>query len=311
MEKETVGTIFAVVAAVISGIAIPANKFFIVSADPAVFTAVRGIIIGVLFFIIAKWQLGKTKQKSFGKEQLMKNWKYLAAIAVIGGAIAFLLYFTGLKLTTAGRAAVLHKTLPLYVLVLAFIFLREKISRNQLIAMALMIAGIIAIYFTTIISGELWTNPQLGDLLVLGAAFLWAVENVIAKKAMIEGETNFVVSFARMFFGGLILLGIVLLTGKIDALIALTKQQWINIAISTILLFGYVLFFYLSLKHINASKAAAFLLLAPVISLILGIIFLGEPAPIIQLAGSAAILIGAFLLINVKSEQNVMSYGRI
>ncbi|MFQ5648229.1 MAG: EamA family transporter, partial [Candidatus Aenigmatarchaeota archaeon] len=127
-------------------------------------------------------------------------------------------------------------------------------------------------------------------------------ENVIARKAMIKGETNFIVSFSRMFFGGLILFGVVLLTGKLDVLLALSTVQIRNLLISTALLFGYVLFWYSAIRHINVSKASLFLLLAPVISLVLGVVFLGEPAPLLQLVGSALILVGAWFVIGIKSR---------
>jgi len=142
----------------------------------------------------------------------------------------------------------------------------------------------------------------MGDLLVIGATILWALENVIARKAMINGETNFVVSFSRMFFGGIILFGVIGLTGKFDLLLSLTAQQWNNIFLSTVILFGYVLFWYWSMKYINVSKAATLLLLAPVVSLVLGIWWLGEPIHSVQLLGSALILIGAYFVVGIKSR---------
>ncbi|MBI2233255.1 MAG: DMT family transporter [Candidatus Aenigmarchaeota archaeon] len=301
MKKETLGTLLAAIAAFVSGIAIPANKIFIVNIEPLVFTAVRSVIIGTVFLLLS-WWLFKSKAKK-RQRFISVSWKYLAAIAVIGGSAAFFLYFTGLKLTTAGHAAFLHKTLPLYTALLAFFFLRERITKKYLAATSLMFAGTVAIYFSSIVPSELWLNPQLGDMLVILATLLWAAENVIAKKAMVKGETNFIVSFARMFFGGLILFGAALLMNKTDTLLALTNAQILNIGMSTLLLFSYVLFYYCSLKLINVSKAAVLLLLAPVVSLAIGAAFLGEPTPPVQLAGSAVILIGAYLAAGIKSEQ--------
>lgn len=283
-------------AAVISGLAIPVNKLFVVDLDPTVFTAVRAIIIGVIFLLISLFTRG------FSRERSKVNWKYLVLIAVIGGAFAFLLFFTGLKFTTGGRAAFLHKTLPLYVAIFAFIFLKEKIPRKQIYALILMLIGTVVLFSATINPAELWLNPQMGDLLIIGATILWAVENVIARKAMINGETNFVVSFSRMFFGGIILFGVVGLTGKFDLLFSLTAQQWNNIFLSTVILFGYVLFWYWSIRYINVSKATTLLLLAPVVSLVLGVWWLSEPVPAIQLIGSALILIGAYFVIGIKSR---------
>jgi len=169
-------------------------------------------------------------------------------------------------------------------------------------ALAAMLIGMVILYMAQLTPSALWSNPSLGDLLVIAATTLWAVEIVIARKAMIMGETNFVISFARMFFGGLILFGFVIIFGKFGLLLSLSIQQWTNIMISTGLLFGYVLFWYWSIKYINASKATAFLLLAPIISLFGGIALFSEPVSAFELLGCGIILVAAYFLIGVKSE---------
>jgi len=85
-------------------------------------------------------------------------------------------------------------------------------------------------------------------------------------------------------------------------LLALTAQQAVNIAISTAILFGYVFCWYYSIRMINVSKASTILLLAPVVSLVLGVVVLGEAAPLVQLIGSALILMGAYFVVNIRSE---------
>jgi len=297
MKNETKGMLLAVMAATISGIAIPANKLFIVSLDPTVFTAIRAIIIGVIFLALSFYQSKRSRTK-FKKV----SWKYLLAIAVIGGAFAFILYFNGLSLTTSGRAAFLQKTLPLYTAIFAFIFLKEKITKRMSYALVTMFIGLAILYAAQITPSALWSNPSLGDLMVIIATILWAIENVIAKKAMIMGETNLVISFARMFFGGIILFGFALLFGKFGVLLSLSMQQWINVLISTVLLFFYVLFWYWSIKRINVSKATALLLVAPIISLVGGVILFGEPVSVFELVGCGVILVSAYFLSGVKSE---------
>jgi drug/metabolite transporter (DMT)-like permease len=297
MEKETLGTFLVLCTAIISGFSIPLNKFLIIPLDPVIFTAIRAIIIGIGFFVLASIQ-SKFKYKKFKKV----SWKYLLVIGFIGGGLAFLLYFTGLKLTTSGRAAFLHKTLPIYTIILAFLFLKEKITKKQVLAVFLMFVGTIILYSAEINPSELWQNPSLGDLLVILATFFWGIENTVAKKAMIKGESNFVVSFGRMFFGAIFLFGIVILLGKMDQLLTLTFEQTIRILVSTAILFGYVLTWYWGIKFINISKASPLLLLSPVVSLLIGMAWLGEPSPPPQLLGSVLILIGAYIVSKVRSE---------
>lgn len=295
MKKESFGILLALVAAVISGFAIPANKLFVVSMDPAVFTALRALIIGLVFLLLAGFQSGFDFKRFKGA-----SWKQLAAIGVIGGGIAFLLYFTGLGLTTAGRAAFLHKTLPLFAGIFAAVFLKERLPRRHWYALLAMLIGAFMVYFAAIPPGAWWANPGLGDLLVVGAAILWAVESTIARKVMKDGGSNLMVSFARMFIGAIVLFAAVFLLGRTDALLAISAAQALNIFASTAILFGYVFFWYWSLKHIGLGKASALLLVAPVISLLVGVWWFGEPVPLMEAAGCALILAGAWVVARAK-----------
>jgi len=297
MKKESVGTLLAIFTAIISGFAIIANKIFIIDLDPTVFTSIRALIIGIIFFIIGSFQC-KFNYKKFKKVNL----GYLILIGLIGGGLAFLLFFSGLKLTTGGRAAFIHKTLPLYVTLLAVLFLKEKVTKKQSFALLIMIVGLWILMFSQITPSFLWQDTSFGDALVLFATILWAIENVIAKRAMIEGESNFIVTFARMFIGSIFLFSSIPLLGKLDLLFTLSTIQITNIMISTVILLGYVFFWYWSLKFINVSKAATILLLAPVVTLVLGIVMLNEPVSEIQLLGSAMILVGSYFVTKVKSE---------
>jgi drug/metabolite transporter (DMT)-like permease len=232
--RELRGTLLILLTAFISSIAIVINKFFVVKIDPLLFTAIRALFIGIIFFFIS-FYISQSKSRKFKQT----SWFNLISIGIIGGSFAFWLFFSGLKLTTAGRAAFLHKTLPIYAVILAFIFLKEKITKKQLIAMIIMLAGLLLMEITKISSGI-----RIGDLLILSATVLWAIESTLAKRVMLNKESNWVVTFSRMFFGSLILFAIIFLTGKTSLLLQLTSQQILYILISGIFLFLYVFTWY-------------------------------------------------------------------
>jgi drug/metabolite transporter (DMT)-like permease len=297
MKKEALGTFLALLTAVVSGLAIPVNKIFVSQLDPVVFTAVRAIFIGLIFFILAGYRNG------FRFRKLNRvPWSWLLLIGIIGGGLGFLLYFSGLELTTSGRAAFLHKTLPIYVAVFAYIFLKERITRRQNIALLTMLVGMLLLLSAGIDPSLFWQDPSLGDALVILGTICWGIENVISKKAMIREESSLVVSFSRMLFGGAFLFGVALLLGRLDVLLSLTQQQVASMIISSAFLFAYILFWYSAIKLINVSKAVLFLLLAPVISTWAGVVWFGEPLPPIQILGSVLILAGAALAGKIRSE---------
>lgn len=295
-RSELIGTLLVLLTAIFSGFNIVANKYFIATIDPLVFTLTRALLIGLIFLIITLFVSKKT-----GKPFKQTSWKNLFLIGLIGGGIAFWMFFAGLKLTLAGRAAFLHKTLPIYATIFAVIFLKEKVSRRQFLALCCMLIGLLVMEIT-----KLSPEIRMGDFLVLGATILWAVENTLSKKAMMDQESNWTVTFARMFFGSIVLFVIVILSGKMNLLYQLNIQQWLYILVSGFLLLMYVLTFYWGLKYINLSKASTILLLAPVLTLFFATNLLGEKATTTQLIGSVIILIGSYFVITSKSELRII-----
>jgi len=300
-NNHRLGITLALMAACVSGASVFANKLFVADMDPALFTAARALIIGLMFLLLSAAS-GTLKAKRM-------PWTWLVLIGVVGGGLAFLMFFSGLKLTTAGRAAFLQKTLPLWVAAMAVPLLKERIGRNQAIAMALMFGGALVIIGAPVQAAAMWLNPAAGDFLVLAATILWAAENVAARKLLREGGSSLVVSFGRMFFGALFLFGVLGLTGNAGALLTLTPTQLTNLMVSTGLLFVYVSLYYWSLKHTDVSKAATALLLAPAITLVLSAQFLGEPLQGLQLTGFAAILVGGFLIARTARGDGGMQGG--
>jgi drug/metabolite transporter (DMT)-like permease len=288
VDKETLGTLLVLTTAIGSGAAIIVNRFFVLKVEPVIFTAIRALFIGLAFFVLSK------KFEKTSKPAPLLN---LLLLGLIGGGLAFLLFFTGLPLTTGGRAAFIHKTLPVWASLLALFFLRDRISNKQRLAIGTALLGLVALQYDVVP----W-DIRTGDILVLFATILWAVENTLAKGLMKLGETNWRVTFSRMFFGSLFLFGVATLQGKLHLIAELQPVQWLYIAVSTLLLTWYVLTWYWGLKYINLSKASGILLLSPVISLVLGVVFLAEPVYPMQLVGSVLILLGCFTLAKTQSE---------
>jgi drug/metabolite transporter (DMT)-like permease len=109
-----------------------------------------------------------------------------------------------------------------------------------------------------------------------------------------------------MFIGSLVLFGAILLLGKADVLMSLTGTQVANLFVSTGFLFGYVFFWYWAIKNVEVGRAAALLLIAPIISLVLGMWWFAEPLSAMQAAGSALILIGGYVVIRAKKQTQAL-----
>ncbi|MCD8078447.1 MAG: DMT family transporter [Lachnospiraceae bacterium] len=81
---------------------------------------------------------------------------------VVGGALCYAAFnycfITSMKLTTTANAIMLQYTAPIYVVLLSWVFLREKITRVDLISIAFVFLGMILFFSDGAESGSLVGN---------------------------------------------------------------------------------------------------------------------------------------------------------
>src|SRR5699024_12719079 len=92
-------------------------------------------------------------------------------------AAVFLLVMYGLKFVEAGKSSVLLYSMPLWSSLLAVKYLGEKLSSKQLIGLFIGMFGLL-----TILGWDIWFEQSkaalFGELLIIIAAFVWAVANI-------------------------------------------------------------------------------------------------------------------------------------
>lgn len=248
--------------AFISGFSIFINKFGVSAINSNIFTFLKNSVVAIfltaLIFVLKDFKLLKDLTK--------KNWGLLLFIGLAGGSIPFLLFFKGLSLTNPAGASFIQKTMFLWVLVLAGIFLKEKISKNYLIAGCLLVAGNLLLLKLSAI------EFSQGSLLVLVATLFWAIENVISKYAIKELPPR-IVMWGRMFFGSLFILIFLAFSGQAILLTKLNLHQIGWSVFTGVLLIGYVMTWYTGLKYIKVSEAAIILMLGSPITTFFTAIF--------------------------------------
>lgn len=294
MKQSTLltATGLALGTALISGVSNFVAKISVtVIKDPIVFTTLKNAMVAVFLVgaIITwrKWNELRTQTKG--------QWLKLAMIGVIGGSIPFALFFTGLKTTTALNGALIHKTLFLWVLLLAMPILKERLTRWQWLGLAFVAAA------NVFIGGFKGFKFNTGELMILGATMFWAVENVIAKIAL-KNISSMTVAAARMVFGSIILVAFLSLRGGSSAVIHLSSTQWGWTLLSSALLVGYVLTWYAALKRAPATYVAVLLVPATMVTNILSAVFITHSFPLVQFLNALLITAGAGLIIRFAKQ---------
>ncbi len=288
--SERKGILLVLATAVISGVSIYINAIGVKFSNPAVFTGMKNLLVGVLFFSV----ILLLKEWPQIKQLTRKQWYQLITIGLVGGAIPFLLFFKGLSMTIPAQGSFIHKTMFIYVGFLAIIFLKEKLNKSLLFGLGALLIGNI-LFLGIRPSGIGW-----GDGLVFLATLFWAAEIIISKKALAQLSAR-LVAWGRMFFGAVFISFYLLSTRQIGAVFAYNPEQWKWIIITSLFLFGYVFTFYHGLKHVRASVATAILALgAPITGLITIIANQGVGWSLIQVGGVVLMLIGIGLIIGIQ-----------
>jgi drug/metabolite transporter (DMT)-like permease len=70
-----------------------------------------------------------------------REWRVLVPAAVIGAYLAMVLWIAGMKYTFASTASVLNQTSAIFTLILATVFLRERLTVRKSLAILLGFAG--------------------------------------------------------------------------------------------------------------------------------------------------------------------------
>ena len=285
-------TIFPVISGIMWGSAgIFVRTLTNLGMDAYTIVATRVIVAVILMFI---WLA--ISAPACLKIKLKDAWIFFVT-GMIGMFAINLCYNLAIRDVTLSLAAVLLSMSPIFVLVLAAILFKEKITKRKLICMLLALAGCV------FVSGIFETGAGMqwsvrGILLGLLAAFFYAIYSLISKAVMKKGYHAFTITFYSLVFVMLVVLPItdweitfeVVKTGGIKMILFMILHSLCASVLS------YVLF-TVSLNHIDAGKASILAACEPIAAMIFGAIFFAEVPTILSICG----LILAILAITIMS----------
>ena len=220
----------------------------------------------------------------------------LAYVGTIGGGIAFILFFTGLQRTSPVPAAFLHDTLVVFVALVAWPLLGERLRLWNVIAIAFLVVGAVAS------SGGIGPfHANTGSALVLGATILWAAETGLAKR-LLRRISPATLGLVRMGVGALVLVCYVVAVGDFSALVGLnaTALRWV--LVTGLLLGAYVGTWMTALSRASAIDVTSVLVASTVVTLVL--------EAIVQHKGLGPEVLGISLMV-VGTALAVSFWGRV
>jgi drug/metabolite transporter (DMT)-like permease len=207
------------------------------------------------------------------------------------GIAGFLLFISAAQLTSLMNANVLLNTTPIFIPLLAMVFLHNRINRQLWLAIAVGFAGMVIIVQP---NATIFTDP--GNLLGLLAGFATAIEFLAVKK-LDDSDSPLTQMFYFLLIGTLITSTLVI--GKFQTI---TANDLLVMGATGICL---VLFQFLLIKaylYAKPHEIGAFQYSSVVFAAILGWLVFKESLDLTTIIGTILVCIGGYLSISGRKE---------
>jgi drug/metabolite transporter (DMT)-like permease len=290
----------------VSGVSVFANSYGVrAGATPAVYTTAKNLVaVAVLSFVALIGWTVRTRRLGSAAANFVatapearevpatRRWFErlgLAYVGVVGGGLAFVLFFNGLAQSEPTPAAFWRDTLVLWVAVLAVLLLRERLRWWNLAAIVLVVSGEVVVSGGI---GQLAANR--GEVDVLASSVLWALEVVVARR-LLRTRSPATLAVVRMGLGALTLIVYLAASGSLGQLGAMNADQWHWALWTGLLLSAYVATWMSALARARAidvtSVLASSALITWLLQLVAGTTSVSGDAIGLVLIGAGAMLV--------------------
>jgi len=216
---------------------------------------------------------------------------FLLPLGLVGIGAFYLLYFYTVRESTVGTAAILLYSAPAFVVVLAWLFLREPLNAAKACGLLLTVGGI----FLVAGAYDLANLEVSSKILLTGllSGLTYGLYAVLGKPVAGHLSPSVILSYALGFGSALLIIAAL---PTLDTLIGLPPTSyWILLMLSvvhTTLAFALYTF---GIRQLGAGRAAIVATIEPVVAGALGITLLGEELTVLKALGSVLVISGAIL----------------
>ncbi len=297
-NKRISGIIAAIAAQVMFGFSFMFTKNATGIASPIELLSWRFITAALLFLVLIKLGVFKVNFKG-------KDLKPALILAFLHPICYFLCENSGVSLTTASESGTIIAAIPIFTLVLAVIFLKSKPTRGQVFG---ILIGIVGVLFTVLSQESKPTFNALGYVLLFGAVIAYSFFGLFSEKTK---QFDAVEKAVIMIFTGAVgftLIAVIgtLLNGTFGEFIRLpfTSREFLTAVLylsigSSIIAFSCNNY---SIAALGMTASATFSGITTIVSVLAGVIFLGESFTIWQIIGMLLIILGVFFANRAPKE---------
>lgn len=261
-----------------------AGRLIVGEASPMVVTALR-------------WGLTTLALATFMPPRIARDWRlirpklWLLTVLGVGGYTGFnALFYAAAHTTSAINISILQGAIPLFVFLIAMVFLGQRLRVGQIVGLALGVVGVVAVATDLDLGRIAGLSFKTGDLFILIASGLYAVYTVLLRRRPAVGGLSLFTVMAT----AATLASLPLLAGEaaLGVLQWPTPTGWAILAyIALFPSFLGQLHFMRAVEQIGPARAGLFTNLVPVMGALMGAA-IGEPFGLAQILGLVLVVGG-------------------
>jgi drug/metabolite transporter (DMT)-like permease len=225
------------------------------------------------------------------------EWGYFALLGFIGITFHQWLQSNGLQTAQATTTAWIVSTAPVFIALLAWLVLKERITVMQGFGIGVALVGVIVVVskgnLTNFFAGQF---GMVGDFLIFISAINWAVFSILSRRGL-KSHPSTRMTFWVMTIGWLFTSVAFFTQSGLAEIPQLDSRGWIAMIFLGIFTTGlaYIAWFD-ALASLPATQTGAFLYIEPLTSLVVAAFILGEKITVASILGGAIILFGVWLV---------------
>ncbi|HSC40391.1 MAG TPA: DMT family transporter [Chitinophagaceae bacterium] len=233
------------------------------------------------------------RKKSAAQPPVSIPWLPVWVMGFSGVTVFYIFFNLSLIYTSASSGALIQGFIPVFIALLAALFLKEKLNGRQITGILLSVAGVTLIGFLAE-PGPNAPDSLKGNFYMIIAVFAWAVYTIVSKK--VTHIHPIVITSWSSFAGTLLLIPAVLVENRHTGFPVISSADWLAIIYLGAIASAACYFLYnKSLETLTAAQVGNFINLDPVIGLVIALAFLHEHINASQAAGGVLVLLGIFL----------------
>ena len=226
-----------------------------------------------------------------------REWGYFALLGFLGITFHQWLQSNALQTSEAGTTAWIVSTTPVFMALLGWFLLRERLEWTKNVGILLAFLGVLVVVskgdFASISVGRFGAP---GDVLILISAVNWAVFSAFSRRGL-KSHPASLMMFYIMLVGWVFTSVLFLTTRGMAEVPTLTLNGWIAVGFLGIFCSGLAyIAWYDALKALTTAQTGVFLYIEPLVAVVVALFILGEAITPASLFGGAVILFGVWLV---------------